>query len=159
MRECLKFQLKLTSPLASQEIPSRLYNLNVHYRIQKILSPIYLVFQRSTFHILIPCSSKNRFSIILPSTPTSPGRTVPLCLQTKFFHAFLIAAMRATCPSWFDRRNIVWWREYHYSVFSMLLLLPVFYIQMFCFWDTISLCCVNVSFWTFRKPVSAFVVG
>ena len=63
---------------ASQEIPSILWNPNVHYRIQKYSPPVRILRQLDPVHTPTSHLLQIHLNIILPSTPGSPRWSLPL---------------------------------------------------------------------------------
>jgi hypothetical protein len=57
--------------LATQQIPSILWNQKVRYHVHKLPSLVLVPSQINPVHILQSCFFKIRFNIILPPTPKS----------------------------------------------------------------------------------------
>jgi hypothetical protein len=64
--------------LASKEIPSLLWNTQLHYRAHKSPPPVYNLSQMNPFHTLRPDFLKTHCNIVLPSTPMSSEWSIPL---------------------------------------------------------------------------------
>jgi hypothetical protein len=85
---------------ASHEILRLLWNPTVHYRVHKSPPLDLSLCHTNTVHILTTSSFKIHFNIILSSTRRSSEWPLAFSFPTKSFHAFCIAPMPATCPTY-----------------------------------------------------------
>jgi hypothetical protein len=83
---------------ADQEIPRRLRNPKIHYRVHK--SPhqptVPILSQMHPLHIFPLYFPKIHFNIILPSMPTSSEWSLPFRFLTKILYTFLFKNDRVT---------------------------------------------------------------
>jgi hypothetical protein len=84
---------------ATRELPSILWNPEVHHRVHIRPSPVPILSQIDPIHTTPSYLSKIHFNIVHPSTSWSPSGLLPSGYPTNILYAFLLSLVRAACPA------------------------------------------------------------
>jgi hypothetical protein len=103
-----------TNCVATQELPSNLWNPKVHYRVHKSPPLVPILRQIDSVHTTPSCLSKIHFNIHPPTSFVFLSGLLPSGFPTDILHAFLFSySCYIPClshPPWLDHSNYTWHR-------------------------------------------------